>query len=101
VGVIEKLNALDEKAGVAGTASPKSWAQQVRLWWLGPVVVFATILVLSAVAYVSDLLTGVWMALPMFPIVFWSGFFYNERLRSTGRTPRYGRVPPGWPNETP
>lgn len=100
MGVVDRLNALDEKAGIAGPGTPRAWEQSVRLWWVGPVGVVVAITGLTVLSAISGLLVGVWSALAFLPVTFWAGFFYNERLRALGRQPRYGRVPPGWPNDT-
>ncbi len=98
--VIDRLNALDERAGIGTPSSPRAWEQSLRFWWLGPAIVAALILGLSALSMFGDTVMGVWMALPFLPVTFWAGFFYNERLRALGRRPRFGRVPASWPHDT-
>lgn len=92
MGVVDRLNALDEKAGLGRSVSARTWARWTRLWWLGLAVVSV---VLAAVvrSEVPLVLGGV-------PAVFWSGFFYNERLRALRRRPLLMRTPDSWPDET-
>ncbi len=93
MGVVDKLNALDERAGAGKPVSRRWWAWSVRLWWVFLVVPF----VFEAATYFLGGELSLWLV----PAVFASGFLYNERLRELRKQPLLMRVPPGWPNETP
>ncbi|HEX8002509.1 MAG TPA: MMPL family transporter [Mycobacteriales bacterium] len=101
MGVVDRLNALDERAGVAGPGSRRAYEQSVRLWWAAPATVAVAFAGLSVVSLVTATPVGIWVALPLLPATFWAGFFYNERLRALGRRPRYGRLPAEWPRDSP
>ncbi len=98
MGVVDTLNALDDTAGVGRAVDREKWVKGLRLWWVGLVVPYAVV-ALGLVVWGSEIRFAVPM-LVVIPSVFWSGFYYNERLRALGRKPRYGRVPAGWPDET-
>ena len=81
MGVIPKLNALDEKSGVVPPLDVRIWHRSARQWWLH--------LVLSVVWFVLAVFADKpGLALPAVAGGFVSGFFYNERLRMLGRTSR-------------
>ena len=99
MGVFARLNALDERAGVRGT-NDKAYARIVRLWWVWLAGAYALIVGFALLAVLTDHLELLPSGFAVLPAVFWSGFYYNERLRSLGRRPRLSTVPRGWPNDT-
>ena len=100
-GVVGRLNALDERAGVRGPIGRRRWDARLRLWWLAIAVAYVTALTGVVVAVLDE--GSVWAALPiaLLPGAFYSGFLYNERLRQLGARPRLLEVPAEWPEHLP
>ena len=81
MGVIAKLNALDDKAGIPRAQTRQSWERNARWWWAN--LVLAVAATIAAVLWDLD---GV--AFVAVVGAFAAGFFYNERLRLLGRRSR-------------
>lgn len=101
MGLVGRLNALDERAGVRGPVGSRRWEARLRLWWLAIAVAYGGALVTVALALVSDGSASGAVAIALLPGAFYSGFLYNERLRVLGRRPRLLEVPASWPELLP
>ena len=84
MGVMDELNALDEKAGVPRPFSEKRWHQSTQLW---SATLFAAALWVVITAISPNWFAVLYGALSLF-LAFSAGFFYNERLRLLGRRSR-------------
>jgi len=96
LGVVGSLNALDERAGVRGALGAKRWQARLRLWWLAIAAAYVVVLASVVLALLNDGSPVAALALGLLPGAFYSGFLYNERLRSLGRRPRLLEVPDDW-----
>lgn len=101
MGVVGRLNALDERAGVRGALGPKRWHARLRLWWVGIAAAYGVALVTIGVAIADEGSGLVAVTLALLPAAFYSGFLYDERLRALGRRPRLLEVPVQWPELLP
>jgi hypothetical protein len=101
LGVVGSLNALDERAGVRGALGAKRWHARLRLWWLAIAVSYGVVLVSVVLALLNEGSPVAALALGLLPGAFYSGFLYNERLRSLGTRPRLLEVPVEWPEPLP
>lgn len=101
MGVVARLNALDERAGVRGPLDARRWHGRLRLWWVPLATALAAVVGSIAYSAVNDGSALAAALLAFVPGVFFSGFYYNERLRSLGRRPRLLEVPGDWPAPSP
>ena len=99
MGVVDKLNALDDRAGASPAAAARMWPRWVRLWWL-PLVGAYVVAIASILATAFGELAVTPVAVAVLPAVFMSGFLYNDRMRTLRTRPRLIGVPPAWPDET-
>lgn len=97
MGVVGRLNALDERAGARGPIGAKRWAARLRLWWLGIGVAYGVAILGLGIAIATESASMSALPLALLPAAFYSGFFYAERLRVLGRRPRLLEVPAEWP----
>ena len=101
MGVVNRLNALDERAGVRGPIGARRWDARLRLWWAGIAIPYGVMLVVLGWEASNDGTATPAVALALLPGAFYGGFLYNERLRALGRRPRLMEVPSWWPEEHP
>jgi hypothetical protein len=101
VGVVGRLNALDERAGVRGPLGARRWEARLRLWWLAAASALGVVLVVLGLEAMEEFDGSAAVGIAVLPAAFYSGFLYNERLRALGSRPRLLEVPAEWPASPP
>ena len=101
MGVVDRLNALDERAGARDTLGARRWDARLRLWWLAAGAGLGVVVVVLGLEVMRDFDGSAAVGIAVVPAAFYSGFLYNERLRALGRRPRLMEVPGWWPEHRP
>lgn len=101
MGVVDRLNALDERAGARNALGARRWDARLRLWWAAAGGSLGLVIVVLGLEVMRDFDGSAAVGIAVVPAAFYSGFLYNERLRAMGRRPRLMEVPGWWPEHPP